>query len=113
VATVGTNTVTWNGAIPAGGTVTITINATIKAGVAIGTVIKNQATFAYDADGNSTNEASGVSDDPSGSGGADPTAFTVVAAPAPIPTLSQMGLVVLMLSLAGLALALLRRRRQA
>jgi uncharacterized repeat protein (TIGR01451 family)/fimbrial isopeptide formation D2 family protein len=111
VATVGTNTVTWNGAIPAGGTVTITINATIKAGVAIGTVINNQATFAYDADGNGTNETSGVSDDPGARGGADSTDFVVGAAPAPIPTLDEMGLLLLAVMLAMAGAWVMRRRR--
>jgi uncharacterized repeat protein (TIGR01451 family) len=60
VATVGTNTVTWNGAINAGGNVTITIVATINA--AVGTTISNQGSFAYDDDGNGTNNATGVTD---------------------------------------------------
>ena len=36
VATVGTNTVTWNGPLPAGGTVTITVGATVRATTAGG-----------------------------------------------------------------------------
>ena len=54
------NTVTWNGAIAAGGSVTITIVATITA--TVGTAISNQATFAYDADGDAVNEASGTTE---------------------------------------------------
>ena len=56
VATVGTNTVTWSGSVPASGSVTITINATINAGAA-GTTISNQASFTYDSDSNGTNDA--------------------------------------------------------
>jgi uncharacterized repeat protein (TIGR01451 family) len=75
VATVGTNTVTWNGAIPAGGSVTITITATIDAS-ASGT-ISNQGTVAYDSDANGTNDAARPTDDPSLGGASDPTSFVV------------------------------------
>jgi uncharacterized repeat protein (TIGR01451 family)/fimbrial isopeptide formation D2 family protein len=77
VATVGTNTVTWNGGVAAGGSVTITINATIKSTTTAGTVVSNQATIAYDADVNGGNESSTTSDDPSVGGTNDPTTFTV------------------------------------
>jgi uncharacterized repeat protein (TIGR01451 family) len=74
----GTNTVTWNGAIPNGEAVTITITATIHAGTE-GLTVSNQGTINYDADGNGTNEASTQTDDPNTSG-ADATVFTVCAA---------------------------------
>src|SRR4029077_16965063 len=51
VANTGTNTVTWNGGIAAGASVTITIQATIKAGTA-GQTVSNQGTISYDSDGN-------------------------------------------------------------
>ena len=54
IAFVGTNTVTWNGSIPAGGSVTITITARIDAGS--GAAIANAGTIAFDADGDGTNE---------------------------------------------------------
>ena len=113
MATVGTNTVTWNGSIPAGGSVTITINATINSGVAPGTTITNQATFNYDADGNGTNEASGVTDNPAAGGAADPTTFQVQGGnvPPPIPTLDEVGLMLLALLLAMGGAVMLRRRR--
>jgi uncharacterized repeat protein (TIGR01451 family) len=114
VATVGTNTVTWNGSIAAGGSVTITINATINSGVAPGTTITNQGTFNYDADGNGTNEASGVTDNPAAGGAADPTTFQVqggVTPPPPIPTLDEVGLMLLALLLAMGGAVMLRRRR--
>jgi large repetitive protein len=54
------DTVTWNGAIPAGGSATITIVALIAA--APGTRISNQASFTYDSQGTGTNDGSGTSD---------------------------------------------------
>ncbi|HEY3569843.1 MAG TPA: ExeM/NucH family extracellular endonuclease [Thermoanaerobaculia bacterium] len=112
VATVGTNTVTWNGSIPASGSVTITIQATVKAGTAQGTSISNQATFSYDSDGNGTNDANGVSDDPAVRGTGDPTAFTVgQASVIDVPTLDEMGLLLLALLLAMGGAVMLRRRR--
>ena len=81
LATVGTNTVTWNGALaPLGGSVTITITATINAGTQ-GTTITNQGTVNYDADGNGTNESSKATDDPGAPGGNDPTSFIVGVPP--------------------------------
>lgn len=68
-------TVTWNGAIAAGASVTITITATI-ASVNIGTTVSNQGTVNYDGDGNGTNETPVQTDDPSVAGAADPTVFT-------------------------------------
>ena len=77
-ATIGTNTVTWNGSLaPLGGSVTITITATINAGTA-GTTISNQGSLSFDADLNGTNEASGVTDDPAVGGASDPTSFNVL-----------------------------------
>jgi uncharacterized repeat protein (TIGR01451 family) len=114
VATVGTNTVTWNGAIPAGGTVTITVQATISDAVAPGATIVNQGTVAYDADGNGTNEATAPTDDPAAGGAADPTAF-VVGGGVPIqeiPALDRFGLLGLAVGLAALALFRLGRRRR-
>jgi uncharacterized repeat protein (TIGR01451 family) len=73
------NTVNWNGSIPAGGSVTLTVTATVNAGTQ-GTSISNQASFAYDADLNGTNESTGTSDDPAVGGANDPTAFVVGAA---------------------------------
>ena len=104
------NTVTWNGGIPAGGSVTITITATIKASAA-DSVISNQATFAYDADLNGTNESTGTTDDPTKPGPNDPTTITVAAAGiTDIPTLSDLGLLALGLGLALAAWITLRRR---
>ena len=112
-ATVATNTVTWNGSIAAGASVTITINATVDPGVPVGTTITNQGTIAYDADGNGTNEASAMTDDPGAAGPGNPTVFVVVAggATVDIPTLDEVGLAALVALLALGGTALLRRRR--
>jgi hypothetical protein len=111
-ANLGTNTVTWNGSIAAGGSVTITITATIKSGTG-GSTVSNQATVAYDSDGNGTNDATGSSDDPGTPAAGDPTSVTVTAPIATIPALSQTGLLALGLALAAVALARVRRRRVA
>jgi hypothetical protein len=108
---VGTNTVTWNGSVPAVGSVTITITATINTG-AEGTTISNQATIAFDADLNGTNESTGTSDAPGG-GANDPTTFVVAGAVSEIPTVSEVGMVLLALSLMAAAWTLLRRRKMA
>jgi len=84
VADLGTGTVTWNGSIAAGGSVSITIDATIDAD-ATGQVL-NQALVNYDADGDGSNEATAPSDDPAVGGTADPTTFDIAAV---IPTLSH------------------------
>src|SRR6185436_7455536 len=91
VATTATNTVTWNGSIAAGGSVTITIQATVDSDVAAGTVITNPGTVSYDSNGDGTNDASATTDDPAAGGAADPTAITVggvpPSSPVEIPTL--------------------------
>jgi len=72
----GTRTVTWNGSLEAGASVTVTITATIQAGT-LGSTLANQATLAWDADADGVNEATGVSDDPGAAGSSDPTPITV------------------------------------
>jgi uncharacterized protein len=101
VATIGTNTVTWNGTIPAAGSVTITISAMIDPAVAAGTSIVNQGTVQYDADGNGSNEATATTDDAAVGGANDPTAFAVGATSIPVPALDPRMLVLLMLLVAG------------
>jgi len=104
VANIGTNTVTWNGAVAGGGSVTITIQALVKNGTS-GTTIANQATVSYDSDGNGTNDATRQSDDPSTTAPSDPTAFVVVGI---VPALSRMMMLLLAVVLAALALALMK-----
>jgi uncharacterized repeat protein (TIGR01451 family) len=103
----------WNGSIPANGSVTITIQATIDPTVPLGTVLFNQGQFFYDADGDGTNESFGVTDDPNVSGTENPTLFTVgqASSPAGIPTLDEVGLVLLALLLAAGGAVMLRKRR--
>jgi uncharacterized repeat protein (TIGR01451 family) len=116
VATVATRTVTWNGGIAAGGSVTITINATITAAAA-GSTLSNQASFAYDADLNGSNESTGVTDDPGVVGTANATAFVVnalapQAPPRPVPTASTIALAALGLLLTMFGAVRLSRGRR-
>lgn len=110
LANVGTNTVTWNGAIAAGESVTITIDARVNAGP--GQEISNQGTVFFDADNNGTNESSNVTDDPNNATGDDDPTVVVVGdqTVAGIPTMSEYGLAVfaLMLALAGAVVTRLR-----
>jgi len=111
VATIATNTVTWNGSIPALGTVTITITATIDPAIAPGTTITNQGTIAYDATGNGTNSATRMTDDAAQGGSADATGF-VVGSPANIngiPALDGVGLFALTALLGLLGVLFIRR----
>ncbi|WP_305118995.1 hypothetical protein [Tahibacter harae] len=98
------NTVRWNGAIPAAGSVTITIAASINAN-ASGQII-NQGTLNYDSDGNGGNDAAAVTDDPFRPGSADGTGFVVVpvaSPPLPVPALDPLALLLMLLGLVGLA----------
>ena len=111
VATVATNTVTWNGAIAGGASVTITIQATINPATPNGTTISNQGTVSYDANGDGTNDTIASTDDPE-AGGDNPTVFVVGGGPGviEIPTLNEVGLALLALLL-GFGGAVLMRRR--
>jgi uncharacterized repeat protein (TIGR01451 family) len=80
VATIATNTVTWNGTIPAAGSVTITINATILP-AAGGVSVSNQATISYDSDLDGTNETTIVTNDPATPAANDPTTFNAIGPP--------------------------------
>ncbi len=110
VATIGTNTVTWNGSIPAAASVTIAINASIDANVVSGTTIINQGTINFDADGNGTNEATAVTDNPATGAPGDGTGFAVLGIATAIPMLSGWVQILLMGSLMLLAAVTLRRR---
>lgn len=106
VATAG-NTVTWNGFIPADLSVTITIHAIINAPE--GAVVSNQGTILYDADGNGTNEATRLTDDPATNPPGDATTFVVGGSVAAIPALGWRGLLGLAALLAALGALWLRR----
>jgi uncharacterized repeat protein (TIGR01451 family) len=103
------NTVTWNGSIPAAGSVTITIQATVNAGQAGNTII-NQGNFVSDANGDGINEAPGTTNAITfvvvGGGGGGGSVLE-------IPTLDTLGLVILMIGLAAAAAFVLRKRRSA
>jgi uncharacterized repeat protein (TIGR01451 family) len=94
VASVGTNTVTWNGSVPASGSVTITINATIEPGHE-GETITNTATLLYDNDGSGVNDTTA----------SDSVSFDVTL---PIPAVSTIGLMLLALLMAAVAFKALR-----
>jgi len=104
VANVGTNTVTWNGAVAGGGSVTITVQAFVHSGTS-GTTISNQATVSYDSDGNGTNDATRQSDDPSTPAPSDATSFAVVGI---VPALSRTMILLLAAVLAAMALAIMK-----
>jgi fimbrial isopeptide formation D2 family protein len=80
-ADVAGNTVTWDGSLPAGASVTLTIHATVRPTVGLGTTVSNQATVSYDPDADGTNEATTLTDDPDEPGTSDPTRFVVVSPP--------------------------------
>ncbi|HEV7427739.1 MAG TPA: hypothetical protein VGQ46_15355 [Thermoanaerobaculia bacterium] len=103
LANVGTNTVTWNGAIAGGGTVTVTIQAVVRNGTS-GSSVANQATISFDSDGNGTSDATRLSDDPSTAAPSDPTVFTVAGI---IPALSPAMMLLLAAILGAMALAML------
>ena len=70
-------TVDWNGSIAAGDSVTITIQGQVNAGTEF-TTVSNQGSFQYNSyEALSTNDVSGVTDDPSVGGATDPTTFIV------------------------------------
>jgi uncharacterized repeat protein (TIGR01451 family) len=110
LATPGTNTVTWDGTIPAAGSVTVTITATVKSGYADVTV-SNQASILYDADLSGTSETTALSDDPTVAGTGNPTSFALGAdLAAQIPTLSGAGILTLALGIFLAAWSLIRFR---
>ncbi|MBW8874744.1 MAG: IPTL-CTERM sorting domain-containing protein [Acidobacteria bacterium] len=111
-ATPSGNTVTWNGTIPAGGTVTITITATINVGFAQ-TTVSNQGRVSFDSDLDGTNDTTVQTDDPAVGGASDPTTFVVSpATAAEVPTLSEWGLALLGLSLLLAGWSVMRRRTE-
>jgi uncharacterized repeat protein (TIGR01451 family) len=104
VTNVGTNTVTWNGSIAGGGSVTITIQASVHSGTA-GTTISNSASVFFDSDFNASNESQRQSDDPATAIPSDPTSFVVTGS---VPALSKMVLILLGAFLAAMALHVMK-----
>ncbi len=111
----GTNTASWNGALPAAASVTITLSAVLSAAAAPGSTVSNQGTILFDAAGDGGNGGAGVTDDPGTAADDDPTSFVVVAEPAAveIPLLGGHGIGVFAGALAAAALLLLRVFRSA
>ena len=103
VATAG-NTVRWNGALVAGGTVTINITASVASTAATGSVISNQGQVRYDADGNGVND-SVEGTRPAPTAAPAPTTFTVSAG---IPLFDPAVVLALFALLACVALFRLR-----
>jgi uncharacterized repeat protein (TIGR01451 family) len=102
-----TNSVHWNGAIPAHGSVSLTIFARV-APTAAGSIL-NQAVLHYDADSNGSNETTLLSDNGATLTPLDPTGIFVIA---PVPATDGRALALLSLGLLLLALRGLRRHRR-
>lgn len=83
-----TRTVTWNGSVPAAGSVTISINATIAN--TLGTV-SNQGTVNFDADGNGSNETAVTTDDPGAAGANNATVFAIGGSLLAVPLFDMWG----------------------
>jgi uncharacterized repeat protein (TIGR01451 family) len=115
IAFLGTNTVTWNGPLPSGSSVTIAVSAQIVPTAFEGQVVSNQGTVSFDANEDGVNEATVLTDTNTAPGIADPTVFAVQGPDTGpgIPTLSGAGLALLALALAVPAVALIRRRGRA
>ena len=94
------NPVTWNGAIPAGGTVTITIDAVPGPGT-VGSTLCNQATVFFDADADGINEESSL---------VSKFCCLGVLAPEEIPALGDLGMVLLALLMTVAGLRIVRKR---
>jgi uncharacterized repeat protein (TIGR01451 family) len=110
VATVATRTVTWNGSLAANAQVTITIVATIDNTVGTGVTLNNQGTVNFDGDGNGTNESTALTDNPNTATPNDPTGIVIGGPVVPVSTLSQGGLLALLMMM-GMLGALAARRR--
>jgi uncharacterized repeat protein (TIGR01451 family) len=110
VASIGTNTVIWNGSIAAAGSVTITINASINPTVVSGTAILNQGTISFDGDGNGSNESTAVTDNPVTGAPGDATGIVVLGVATSIPAIGTWMKLLLIAALMMLATVVLRRR---
>lgn len=93
----------WDGAIPAGGSVTLTYKAKIDPTAEAGTQICNQGEIHWDSDGDSSNDRSDLTDDPATPADDDPTCITVeitgiappISGTIDAPTLSEWGMILL------------------
>ena len=100
----------WNGALPAGGSVTLTVKARVETLLPDG--LEMQGEISFDTDGDGVNDLSTLTDDPSLPGDEDPSLLFAPDSVLEIPTLSEAGLLLLALLLAGLATHRLRSGRE-
>lgn len=100
---VASGTVMWNGGVAVGDWVTITVRAAVNPDAPVGAVVGNQGTLSYDSDGNGTNDASSLTDDPRLPGSADVTEVNL-AGVVEVPTVSTVALWLLALLLTVAAL---------
>lgn len=105
-----TRTLRWNGQLELNQTVTISIDGTVRRNGS-STLVSNQGTINFDADGNGSNEAVTRTDDPAVGGSQDPTVFEVLSA-LPIPVNSPWALALLLLTVGGIAGFAMRRKGQ-
>jgi uncharacterized repeat protein (TIGR01451 family) len=108
-ANLGTNTVTWNGALGAAASATIAVTARIADDAPIGGAVSNQAVVAFDTDNDGVNDGASASDDPGAPGPSDPTAFVVLGTIVDVPALGVLTRTILALVLAAVGVAALKR----
>jgi len=108
-AAVSGDTIVWDGAIPAGGSVRLTFKARIDDDVPAGTTLCNQGIARWDSNRDGAIDASEPTDDPSTAEDDDPTCVTVQESELPIPltgtidapSLTEWGMIILSVLLAG------------
>jgi uncharacterized repeat protein (TIGR01451 family) len=102
VADMAGNTVTWNGSISAGGTVTLEIRGTVTP------AIENQGFVNVDSNGDGTYDAQRPTDDPSTPEPDDATMFELLILGA-VPAVTGTGLIILVAVLLATGVALIQR----
>jgi len=100
------NRVEWNGRIEPQAFVDIEILTLVNAGTE-GALVVNQAEVFFDGDGDGANESTAVSDDLNVSGAGDPTTF-IVGNAVPIPVMSRLAYLMMILLLMAVAIRRLR-----
>ena len=107
--TLGGGTLTWNGELAPGGSVTITFRARIRPDVPLGASLALLADGSLDSDEDGSSDFRYTSDDPAAPGGDDPTTIRVAPLVAGIPALGTAGLVLLALLFTAVAVRRLIR----
>jgi uncharacterized repeat protein (TIGR01451 family) len=101
-AAVEDDTLVWDGGIPAGGYVVIDYIVVLDDDLEVGTQLCNQGVVHWDSDGDGTNDAETLTDDPTTDSEGDATCITIDEPTRPIPlsgtidapTLSEWGMIV-------------------